>query len=221
MKVLVVDDEKELNKAIRKVFQLSNIDSDPAYDGIEALEMLQYGQYDVIVLDVMMPRLDGFKTVKAIRERGDSTPIIMLTAKNEIDDKVEGLDAGADDYLGKPFQIKELVARVRALARRKKVFVESYSIGDLTLDNKTFELVAKKRVHLTSKEYKLMESLIRNKDILTSTEKLMDLVWDYDSEAEINVVWSYLSSLRRKLAQSGSKVKLVAVRGLGYKLEEK
>lgn len=218
MRLLLVEDEKDLSAAVKKLLNYAKYDVDQAYDGLEALDYLAYGQYDAMILDVMMPRMNGIEVVKTIRAQGNSIPVLMLTARAEIDDKVLGLDAGADDYLAKPFQVKELLARVRALLRRKGDVAESYHFGNLTLDNKTFELKAASSIHLTAKEYKIMEYLIRNKDTLISTERLMDALWDYDSEAEINVVWAYLSSLRKKLDQIGADCTIKASRGLGYQL---
>ena len=145
----------------------------------------------------------------------------MLTARSEIDDKVLGLDLGADDYLTKPFVVKEFLARVKALVRRKGEYTDGLTLGNMTLDGATYELSAAGKIRLTNKEYRLMEYLIRNKDALLSTEKIMENVWDYDSEAEINVVWVYLSSLRKKMEQIGADYTIKAVRGLGYRLEKK
>ena len=222
MKILVVEDEIQLANTLKRILDFENYDVDIAYDGLQALEHVYDTEYDVIILDVMMPKMDGFQVAKTLREQGYSTPILMLTAKAEIDDRVSGLDSGADDYLTKPFQVKELLARVRALIRRNNAKTELNSYGDLALDNKNYELICHdKRVHLTNKEYKLMECFINKRDTLLSTERLMELVWDYDSEAEINVVWAYISALRKKLQQIDSKYVIVAVRGLGYKLELK
>lgn len=220
MLILLVEDERELSSAIKKVLELSKFDVVCAYDGLQAIEKIHDFSFDIIISDVMMPRLNGFEVAKKVRAEGYSTPILMLTARSEIDDKVLGLDSGADDYLTKPFQIKELLARVRALLRRRNDYVETYSFGNVTLDHDTFEIKAIGSVRLTNKEYKLMETLIRNKGILLSTERLMELVWDYDTEAEINVVWAFLSSLRKKLSQIGANITIKAVRGVGYRLEE-
>ena len=219
MKLLLAEDERDLASAIRRVLEIAKYDVDVAYDGVQALGKSRDYPYDLLILDVMMPRMDGFQVVRSIRADKNSVPILMLTARSEIDDKVIGLDAGADDYLTKPFQVKELLARVRALLRRKGEVTDSYSIGNVILDHETFELkTAEKAIHLTNKEYRLMETLIRNKNALISTERLMEIVWDYDSEAEINVVWAYVSSLRKKLEEIGADVIIKAARGLGYQL---
>ena len=201
------------------MLKFNKFDVDAVYDGEEALDYLSYSEYDGVILDVMMPKKDGFAVVKAMREKGNKTPVLMLTARSDIEDKVKGLDLGADDYLTKPFVIPELLARVRALTRRKSGYTETYKIGNFSLNFDTFELCGTKNVRLTNKEYKLMEYLIRNKDVLLSTEKIMENVWDYDSAAEINVVWVNLSSLRKKLASVGADIQIKAYRGLGYCLE--
>lgn len=221
MKILLAEDERDLSKAVARVLEYSRYDVEKAYDGEEALEKLQDNHYDALILDVMMPKKNGFEVLKEIRKEGNDIPVLILTARSELDDKVMGLDYGADDYLTKPFQVKELLARLRAILRRSGEIKEAYKIGNTSLDHDTFELKAKTNVRLTGKEYKLMEYLIRNKDSLVSTERLMEECWDYDSEAEINVVWAYISSLRKKLEEAGSDYKIEAVRGVGYRLKEK
>ena len=219
MRILLVEDERDLSKAVKKVLELSGYEVDQAFDGAIALGRLKEKKYDCVVLDVMMPRVDGFQVVATMRQDGDPTPVLMLTARAEIDDKVLGLDSGADDYLTKPFQSKELLARIRALLRRNAESFSAYSIGNLTLRPETSELSAVTSIRLTNTEYRLMETLVTHQDALLSTERLMDAVWDYDSEAGINVVWAYISSLRKKLTQIGANVTLKAVRGVGYRLE--
>jgi DNA-binding response OmpR family regulator len=222
MRLLLVEDERDLSSAIKRVLEYNKFDVDVAYDGIQGLQKIDENEYDGVILDVMMPRMDGFQMVRRLRDNGNNIPVLMLTARGEIDDKVLGLDSGADDYLTKPFQIKELLARIRALLRRKGEVKEAYSYEDINLDTETFELVCNsKRIRLTNKEYKLMECLIRNHNNLLSTEKLMENVWDYDTEAEINVVWAYISALRKKLEKIGSKLTVKAVRGIGYQLGDK
>ena len=221
MKILLAEDERDLSAAIVRVLKFNKFDVDAVYDGEEALDYLSYSEYDGVILDVMMPKKDGFSVVKAMREKGNKTPVLMLTARSDIEDKVKGLDLGADDYLTKPFVIPELLARVRALTRRKSGYTETYKIGNFSLNFDTFELCGTKNVRLTNKEYKLMEYLIRNKDVLLSTEKIMENVWDYDSAAEINVVWVFISALRKKLEEIGADYTIKAVRGVGYRLEKK
>lgn len=220
MKILFAEDDRDLSSVIVRVLQYNKFDVQPAYDGAEALELLENEKFDVLVLDIMMPKIDGITVVKRLRERGNPIPILLLTALAETDDKVSGLDAGADDYLTKPFVIKELLARIRAIARRSSELQNSYTIGNLTLNPNTFELQAQGHIRLTNKEYRLMELLIRNKNILLSTERLMEEVWELDSEAEINTVWVFISSLRKKLTQIQADYTIKAVRGVGYRLEK-
>ncbi len=223
MRILLVEDDRDLSSAITRALKFAKYDVECAYDGLTGLKMAFDYEIDLIIADVMMPRMDGFSMVKAIREKGSSVPILMLTAKGEVDDKVEGLDAGADDYMAKPFQIRELLARVRALLRRSGEISQSYRYGDFTLSFDTFELIGDngERARLTNKEYRLMETLVRNSKSVLSTERLMERVWDYDSEAEINVVWAYLSALRKKLDEIHSDYTIVSMRGVGYQLGEK
>ena len=221
MTLLLCEDERDLSFSIKRLLELSKYDVDQAFDGVQALQKLHTNHYDCVILDVMMPRMDGFQVLKMMRGEGDATPVIMLTAKAEIDDKVLGLDAGADDYLTKPFHTKELLARIRVLLRHSNLTEKAITYGDLTLDGNTFEMKAKSSCRLTRTEYQLREFLVQNKGRLVSTELIMESVWDYDSEAEINVVWAYISALRKKLANIGSDVTINAVRGVGYQLGEK
>ncbi len=221
MKILIVEDDKDISKAIVKVLKLENYQVEAVYDGMMALDYLDYEEYDGVILDIMMPKLDGVCVVKEMRKRGDKTPVIMLTAKSEVSDKVTGLDAGADDYLTKPFSMKELLARVRAITRRKNSEIATFSFENLILNNQNYELSYNgKNVRLSSKEYQVMELLINHPNKLISTETLMDKIWGYDSEAEINVVWVYISALRKKLQTIDSLISISAVRGVGYKLEK-
>ena len=221
MTILLCEDERDLSAAVKKMLTLSKYDVDQAFDGMQALEKMHTNSYDCVILDVMMPRLDGFQVLKMLRSEGDQTPVLMLTARAEIDDKVLGLDSGADDYMTKPFHMKELLARIRVLLRHSNTEGQTYVIGNLTLESKTSEMKAKSSVRLTRTEFQLMEYLIQNKDRLVSTETIMGSVWDYDSEAEINVVWAYISALRKKLAAIGADVTINAVRGIGYQLGAK
>lgn len=222
MKLLLAEDERDLSNAIKRVLEYSKYEVVCAYDGVQALNKIHEEKFDGLILDVTMPRMDGFEVVSRLRKEGNAIPVLMLTARAEIDDKVTGLDAGADDYMTKPFEIKELLARIRAMLRRKENEVHDvFSIGNVTLDPSTAELKAITSVRLNNKEYHMMETLIRNKNILLSSERLMELVWDYDSPSEINVVWANLSSLRKKLDEIGADITIKAVRGIGYKLEQK
>lgn len=218
MKILLAEDEKDLSNAITKVLELSKYEVVQAFDGEEALEYLQENSFDGVILDVMMPKKDGFEVVKTMREKKDSTPVMILTARSDTDDKVMGLDCGADDYLAKPFEVKELLARLRAILRRNVDYKEAYSIGNTTLNHDTFELSAVTSCRLTNTEYRLMEYLIRNQNTLLATEKIMAEVWTFDSDCEINVVWAYISNLRKKLNSIGSDYTIKALRGVGYQL---
>lgn len=221
MKLLLVEDERDLSKVIKRILEYSKYEVDTAFDGLEALDKLQCNTYNLIILDVMMPKMDGFSVLKQIRKSNINIPILMLTARSEIDDKVLGLDNGADDYLTKPFQVKELLARIRALLRRSSEIKESVSFENISLDFNTFELCCgDKKTRLTNKEYKLMDYLIRHQDSLCSTEKLMEAVWDFDTLAEINVVWAYISALRKKLESIGANVEIKSIRGVGYQLSK-
>ena len=221
MRIMIAEDERDLANAIKNVLEYNHYDVDVAHDGESALEMMNSFKYDGAILDIMMPKMDGISVVKQLRATGNNIPVLILTAKSEVDDKVLGLDAGADDYLTKPFVIKELLARVRALTRRTSEVAQSFVVGNTRLDHQTFELCTDiSSVRLTGKEYKLMEHLIRNKNMLLSTEKLMESVWGYDSDAEINVVWVFISALRKKLEAISSNYTIKAVRGVGYRLEE-
>ena len=221
MRILLVEDERELSNALTAILTKSNYSVDPVYDGEDALYYLETENYDVMILDIMIPKIDGIQVLKKIRNEGNNIPVIMLTAKSEIDDRVVGLDAGADDYLTKPFATKELLARLRALTRRGDQLTESVlKVGNVSLNRSTFELSTDKAtVRLANKEYQMMEMLMVNQNQLISTEKFMEKVWGYDSEAEINVVWVHISFLRKKLTQLKADIQIKANRNLGYSLE--
>ena len=222
MKLLLAEDDRDISSVIVKFLQKNNYLVDAVYDGKEALQYLDCEKYDGVILDVMMPKMDGITVVRNMRKKGDNTPVLILTAKAEIDDKVLGLDAGADDYLTKPFSMKEFLARIRALARRKNTTLSTFSFGNIILNPKTYEIISQTdKIRLSAKEYQVMEILINNSNSLVSTEMLMDKVWGFDSDAEINVVWVYISALRKKLQAINANLTISAIRGLGYKLEEK
>ena len=220
MNILLIEDEKELSQVIKKIFELKKYNVECAFDGLNGLEMALDGKYDAIILDIMLPKLNGFEVVKKIREKGNTTPVLILTAKNELDDKVLGLDSGADDYLTKPFQFKELEARIKAIIRRKSNNVSSStSFADISLDYHMFELIGPSgKVSLTNKEFRIMELLLKENYRIISTELIMEEVWDFDTSAEINVVWAFLSALRKKLQKVGSKCQIIVERGRGYRL---
>lgn len=222
MKLLLAEDEVDLSAAIKQILEIGGYAVDAVYNGDDALYCAENGSYDGVILDVMMPGLDGITVVKKLREHGYGVPVLILTARAEIDDKVLGLDSGADDYLTKPFAAKELLARVRALTRRKAETLSAVTFGGVTLDPGTCELrAADGSARLTNKEYRLMEYLIRNHNAVLSTERIFGQVWDSEAEAELSVVWVFISALRKKLKNIGAGCEIVAARGVGYRLEEK
>lgn len=218
MKILLVEDDLDLVKVLNKILILNGYIVDCANDGIEALDYLRINSYDLVIMDIMMPRLDGISTLKKIRKDGNSVPVLLLTAKSMVDDKVEGLDNGADDYMTKPFQSKELLARIRALTRRQNQ-ITTMSVGNLTLDPNTYEMSAEKAIKLTNKEFKVMEVLIRNTNSYLGSEKIMDSIYDISSDTEIGVIWVFISTLRKKLDEIGSNYNIVTRKGVGYRLE--
>ena len=222
MKLLLVEDETRMAAALTELLRLEKYDVDLCTDGISGLEAVESDLYDLIVLDVMLPGKSGFEIAKQARCEGIKTPILMLTAKGEREDKVTGLDCGADDYLTKPFMTKELLARLRALSRRLVNSADgSLSFGDISLDTGTSTLYCTangQSVRLREKEYRVIEYLIANQGQILSREQLACKIWGFDSEAEYNNVEVYLSFTRKKLAFIGSAVEIKAVRGLGYEL---
>lgn len=223
MRILLAEDEKELSKALCAILKHNNYSVDPVFNGQDALDYGLCENYDCIILDLMMPRLNGLEVLEKLRKEGISTPVLILTAKAEIDDKIIGLDAGADDYLTKPFDMRELLARIRAMSRRKTEFSPNIlSLGNLSLNRETFELsVGNNAMRLGNKEFQMIEMLMDNPNRLISTEQFMERIWGYETDAEINVVWVYISYLRKKLTALEADVEIKATRGVGYTLEEK
>ena len=222
MRLLLAEDERELSNALVAILKHNHYSVDAVYNGREALEYLTSQNYDGVILDIMMPETDGITVLKTIRGRGSTVPVIMLTAKSEIDDRVLGLDSGANDYLTKPFDSKELLARIRAMTRGAGAGDSCLSFGGLTLNRATYELTSPSGCfRLANKEFQMMELLLSNPRHVISTERFMEKVWGYDSEAEINVVWVYISYLRKKLAALNSGVQISASRNVGYSLEER
>ncbi|MCR5784770.1 MAG: response regulator transcription factor [Eubacterium sp.] len=224
MRLLLAEDEQDLSHALVTVLKHNNYSVDAVFDGEEALEYLETDNYDGVILDIMMPKLDGLSVLREIRSAGNSVPVLLLTAKAEIDDRVEGLDAGADDYLTKPFSMKELLARIRAMTRRQSSDVSSsvLEFEDMTLDRASCILTGPgDSLRLANKEYQMLEMLMANPGQIISADQFMDKIWGYDSDAELNVVWVYISYLRKKLASIGVHVQIKAARGLGYLLEAK
>lgn len=223
MKLLLAEDERSLSKALTAILEHNGYTVDAVYDGVEALEYLEMGEYDGLILDIMMPRMDGMTALQKIREQGNQIPILMLTAKSEVDDKVAGLDNGANDYLAKPFASKELLARIRAMTRTQTVAVTSVlQFGNISLDQATKELASPSgEFHLANKEFQVMELLMSNPKNVIPTERIMERVWGYDSNAELNVVWAYISYLRKKLTALHADIQIKATRNTGYSLEVK
>ena len=218
--ILVAEDEPSSNRLICITLKESGFGVLSVTTGKEACSMASSHLPDLVMLNLGLPDMDGTEVISDIR-RWSSVPIIVVSARSREAQKVAALDAGADDYLTKPFAMKELLARIRAMTRRKNDVISTYTVGNLTLDPKQYTLKAEKgEVRLSGKEFQMMEMLVANNNMLISTEKFMESVWGYDSEAEINGVWVYISSLRKKLSEIGANVNIKAVRGLGYKLEE-
>ena len=223
MRLLLAEDEEELSEALAAVLRHNNYSVDTVYDGQEALDYLEGQEYDGVILDIMMPKKNGIEVLKTIRANKTQVPVLLLTAKTQVDDRVEGLDAGADDYLGKPFAMKELLARVRAMTRRREGLTDNLlTIGNLSLNRLTIELsVGEEKVRLANKDFQMIEMLMVNPGQIISTERFMEKIWGYDSETEISVVWVYVSNLRKRLAALGADVEIKAVRNQGYSLELK
>ena len=222
MKLLLADDEQELVSALVAILKHSNYTVDAVYNGTDALDYALAGDYDGIILDIMMPGMDGMEVLKKIRERGLSTPVLFLTAKTEVDDRIKGLDLGADDYLPKPFDMGELLARVRAMLRRKEDFAPSnLSCGNLTLDRAGYDLCTPDhdKIHLSGREFQMMEMLMTSPGRIISVDNFMDRIWS-DGEADVNVVWVYISNLRKKLSSLEATCEIKASRGVGYSINE-
>jgi DNA-binding response OmpR family regulator len=221
MRLLLVEDEIELSNALAAVLRRSNYSVDAVYDGQDALDYLMTGNYDGAILDIMLPKMDGITVLKKVRASGNSVPVLLLTAKTEIDDRVNGLDSGADDYLTKPFAMKELLARIRAMTRRQTETTDSIlKFGNVQLDRITFQLsTPKDSLRLANKEFQMMEMLMVSPGQIISADQFMEKIWGFDSETEQNVVWVYISYLRKKLTALDADVAIRASRGLGYTLE--
>ena len=222
MRVLLAEDEKEMSNALVAILKHNNYSVDAVYDGADALDYGLSENYDVIILDIMMPKMNGIEVLEKLRGKGVHTPILMLTAKTQIEDRILGLDKGADDYLSKPFAMGELLARVRAMSRRKSEFTPNLiKVGNISLNKENYELSNEgSSLRLGNKEFQMLEMMMNNPKRLISTEQFMERIWGYDAEAEINVVWVYISYLRRKLESLEANIKIKAVRGAGYSLEE-
>ena len=222
MRLLLAEDEAALSKALTAILERNNYSVDSVCDGQAALEYLESDNYDGVVLDIMMPKIDGITVLRKLRQKGSLVPVLLLTAKSEVDDKVLGLDAGANDYLTKPFHSRELLARIRAKTRTQTAHPDSLlQMGNVVLNRASFELSTPSGSYrLANKEFQMMEMLMSNPKCLISSERFMEKIWGYDSEAEINVVWVYISYLRKKLAALHATIHIKASRNAGYSLEE-
>ncbi|MBQ8408712.1 MAG: response regulator transcription factor [Clostridia bacterium] len=222
MRILLAEDEIALAKAIVKILEKNNYSADAVHNGKDALLYLDSENYDAVILDIMMPEMDGISALKVIRARGSDIPVLLLTAKSEVDDKVLGLDSGANYYLTKPFETKELLATIRAITRGQATQDTKIVFGNISLDRATFELSSPSGCFkLANKEFQLMELLMSNPHRIISSERLMEKIWGYDSTSEINVVWVYISYLRKKLSALEADILIKASRNAGYSLENK
>ena len=223
MRILIAEDEVGIAKALKLVLEKNRFAVDMVHNGLDALEYMLSVSYDAVVLDIMMPGLDGLEVLKRAREKGVTAPVLFLTAKAEVEDRIAGLDAGADDYLPKPFTMGEFISRVRALTRRSGNYApDIIRVGDTTLDLSSYTLSANSQsVRLNNKEFQLMELFMRNRGRVFSTDALMQKVWDLDTESETDVVWTYIGFLRKKLRGLDADVEIKTIRGAGYALEEK
>ncbi len=223
MKILVVDDERALTQALEAILKQQKYFVDCAYNGVDGYDLATSGVYDLIILDVMMPKMDGFTMLKKLRQKKIDTPVLMLSAKSETSDKIDGLNIGADDYMTKPFHTDELLARVKSLLRRKELFTgDVLSFNDIMLDRDTYELACgEKRILLGKKEFQILEMLILNKGKNIDKEKFIEKIWGFDTNAEYNTIEVYISFLRKKILAVGSNTDVKSLRGIGYTLAVK
>lgn len=223
MKILIAEDEISTAKALKLLLEKEKNSVDIVHSGTDAWDYIEAGSYEVIVLDIMMPGMSGLEVLSLIRKNNIKTPVLLLTAKAEVEDRIAGLEAGADDYLPKPFATGELIARVRALGRRSENYADAKKkAGNLTLDGNRYEMSSgEKSVSLTNKEYQLMELFVMHPGYVFSTEHLMDKIWGLDTDSDIDVVWTHIGYVRKKLRSIGSDAEIKTIRGAGYSLEVK
>lgn len=223
MKLLYAEDEKQMSEAVTDVLIFNKYSVDSVYDGQEALDYLKTEKYDGIILDIMMPKINGVDLLKKIRAMGINTPVMLLTAKAEIEDKIQGLDSGADDYLAKPFAMGEFLARVRAMLRRREEFSpDIITFGNVSLNTASYELSTETKAYTLPKiEYKIMELFMVNKGMYISSDDLLTKVWGYETDAEIGIVWVYISYLRKKLVSMNADIEIIAKRNIGYMLQKR
>ncbi len=222
MRILIVEDEIELGNTLKKILEANNYLADVVYDGYDGYCYAQQEEYDIILLDVMLPEMSGYEVLSKIRNEGVKTPVIMLTAKSQLDDKLEAFGVGADDYVTKPYEAKELIARINAVLRRKSNYVpENIAVGDLKLRKNNLEIEClNNSSKISQKEYQILEILMLNKAIAISKETLINKVWGYDYDGEMSVVEVYMSTIRKKIKFLNSNVKISVIRGVGYIMEE-
>ena len=222
MKILLAEDEVDLNNVVTRYLKKNGYSVDSVLDGEEALDYLEYSEYDLVILDIMMPKVDGFEVIKKLRDKGNHTSVLMLTARDSADDKVKGLDLGADDYIVKPFDFNELLARIRAVVRRK--YGNSSNklvIGDLILDTSKKSVTrAGKQIELTGKEYEVLEYLMQSKNRILSREQIKEHVWDFDYEGDSNIIDVLIKNIRKKIDVEDGKQIIYTKRGLGYVIKE-
>ena len=221
MRLLFAEDDRDISKAVQTLLERSGYSVDAVYNGQDALDYIEQADYDGVILDWMMPKKTGIEVLAWKRGKGISTPVLMLTARDSIEDRVEGLDTGADDYLPKPFAASELLARIRAMLRRKVDYQHDViKYADIELDRSAMTITCgDKRVSLNNKAFQLMEMLVEHPGAVLSIDQIMERIWGWDSDAEVNVVWVNISTLRKKLTEIGAHLKIKAIRGVGYSLE--
>ena len=222
MKILLAEDEVDLNNVVTRYLKKNGYSVDSVLDGEEALDYLEYSEYDLVILDIMMPKVDGFEVIKKLRDKGNHTSVLMLTARDSADDKVKGLDLGADDYIVKPFDFNELLARIRAVVRRK--YGNSSNklvIGDLILDTSEKSVTrAGKQIELTGKEYEVLEYLMQSKNRILSRDQIKEHVWNFDYEGDSNIIDVLIKNIRKKIDIEDGKQIIYTKRGLGYVIKE-
>ena len=221
MRLLFAEDDRDISKAVKTLLERSGYSVDVVFNGQDAIDYIESGEYDGVILDWMMPKRSGIEVLTQMRAKGFSEPVLMLTARDAVDDRVEGLDSGADDYLPKPFAASELLARIRAMLRRKEDYKHDViKFSDIELDKSAMSVTCnKKSVRLNNKAFQLMEMLVEHPGAVLSIDQIMERIWGWDSDSEVNVVWVNISFLRKKLTELGAHAKIKAVRGVGYSLE--
>lgn len=221
MRILIADDEKVLTRAICKILEKNNYSVDTVYNGLDALSYMECGNYDAVILDLMMPGLDGISVLKKLRGDSNDVPVVILSARSEVEDKVVGLDSGANYYLTKPFDTKELLAILRTITRKNSASDTRITFGNVTLDRATYELYTEKSsIKLANKEYQVMELLLRSPKHIIPTERFIEKIWGFNNEVDTNIVWVYISYLRKKLQTLEANINIKASRNAGYSLEE-